>query len=152
MSGNKWWTTKVEKILLSDLATFSTFLSDIALDFHESIRVVPLKYLMYFLAGINIKYIWNIPEQNYFTPLRILNLFSKSFVNPFVDIALTFFDSSFNSFLFEVTFYIFSSKSVFFTKAEISFLIAKFACANLAVKFSAINLLNSGVAIYLSSS
>ena len=58
----------------------------------------------------------------------------KSFVNPFVDIALTFFESSFNSFLF---------KSVFFTKLAISFLLNNFACANLAVKLFAINLLKS---------
>ena len=36
---------------------------------------------MYFLAGI--------PEGKYFAPLRILNLFIKSFANSFVDIALT---------------------------------------------------------------
>ena len=43
-----------------------------------------------------------------------------------------------------------SSKSVFFMKLPISFLLVKFGCANLAVKFSAVNLLNSGVVIYLS--
>ena len=32
------------------------------------------------------------------------NSFIKRFVNTFLDFALTFFDSSFNSFLFEVTF------------------------------------------------
>ena len=63
----------------------------------------------------------------------------KSFVNPFVDAALTFLDSSFNSFLFEVTVFSFSSKLVFFTKLAISFLLAKFACLNLAVKFSDAN-------------
>ena len=42
-------------ILLSDLAIFSVFPSDIPSYFHDSIRVVSLKYLMYFLAGINIK-------------------------------------------------------------------------------------------------
>ena len=68
---------------------------------------------MYFLAGIDTKYFWNIPEEKYIAPLRILNLFIKSFVNPFVDTTLIFFDSSFNSFLFEVTF-ILLSKSVFF--------------------------------------
>ena len=41
--------------LLFDLVIFSIFSSDIPLDFHDSIRVVPLKYLMYFLAGINNK-------------------------------------------------------------------------------------------------
>ena len=34
----------------------------------------------------------------------MLNLFIKCFDNPFVDIALIFSDSLFNSFLFEVTF------------------------------------------------
>ena len=58
MSGNKWWSTKIGAKLLSDLVTFSIFSifsSDIPLDFYESILVVPLKYLMYFLAGINTK-------------------------------------------------------------------------------------------------
>ena len=36
-----------------------------------------------------------------------------------------------------------SSKSVFFTKAAISFLLAKFACDNLEAKSSDVNLLNS---------
>ena len=47
--------------------------------------------------------------------------------------------------LFEVNFLLrldsFASKSVFF--------FIKLACANLAAKFSAVNLLNSGVVIYL---
>ena len=38
-----------------DLAIFSISSSDIPLDFHDSIRVGPLKYLMHFLAGINAK-------------------------------------------------------------------------------------------------
>ena len=45
------------------------------------------------------------------TPFRILFLFIKSFVNPFIDIASTVFNSSFNLFqtstcfvLFDVTF------------------------------------------------
>ena len=33
---------------------------------------------------------------------------------------------------------------------KISFLLAKFACFNLAAKFSDVNLLNSGIVIYLS--
>ena len=53
MSDNKWWSTKVGLKLLSDFIIFSIFSSDNPLDFHESIRVVPLKYLMYFLTGIN---------------------------------------------------------------------------------------------------
>ena len=64
---------------------------------------------MYFLAGINTKQIWNIPEEKYFAPLRIL---FKSFVNPFIDIAVTFNDSSFNSFLFKC--FSLSSNFVFF--------------------------------------
>ena len=71
-------------------------------------------------------------------------------VNPLVDIALTFFDSSFNSFLFHVTSFSLLLESVFFTKLAISFLLAKFTCFNLALKFSDVNLLNSGVVIYLS--
>ena len=67
----------------------------------------------------------------------MLNLFIKSFVNPFVDIALTFSSSSFNLFLLEVTFlfkfFSLLSNSVFFTKIAISFLLTKFACANLEV-------------------
>ena len=69
---------------------------------------------MYFLVGIDTKYSWNIPEEKYIAPLRIVNLFIKSFVNPFVDITLDFFDSSFNSFLFEVALITLLSKSVFF--------------------------------------
>ena len=71
----------------------------------------------------------------------------------FVDITLTFFYISFNSFsistcfvLFEVSFLLkffsLSSKSVFFAKSAISFLLAKFVCFNLSVKLS-VNLLNS---------
>ena len=41
MSDNKWWSTKVGAKLLSYLVTFSILSSDIPLDFHESIRVMP---------------------------------------------------------------------------------------------------------------
>ena len=34
---------------------FSVFSSDMPVDFHKSIWVVPLNNLMYFLAGINTK-------------------------------------------------------------------------------------------------
>ena len=51
-----------------------------------------------------------MPAEKYFAPLRILYAFKKSLVSSFVDIALSFFVSSFNSFsatecfvLFEVT-------------------------------------------------
>ena len=77
-------------------------------------------------------------------------MFIKCFVNPFFDISLAFSDSSLNSFLFEITVFSFSSKTVFFTKWAISFLLAKFARFSLAVKFSDVNLLNSWVVIYLS--
>ena len=53
MSGNKWWSTKVGAKLLSDLVMFPILSSDISLDFHDPIRVVLDKYLMYFLAGLN---------------------------------------------------------------------------------------------------
>ena len=93
MSGNKWWLTEVGVKLLSDLVIFSTLSSDNALDFQKLIRVVLRKYLMYFLVGINTKELWNIPEEKYFVPLRILYQFIKSLVSPFVDITSTFFDS-----------------------------------------------------------
>ena len=90
-----------------------------------------------------MKYSW----KKYSTPLRILNSFIKSFVNPFIDIALTFFGSSFNSILF--TFFSFLSK-LFLQKLAISLLLAKFAFTNLAAEFSAVHLLNFGLVIYLS--
>ena len=53
MSCEKWLSTKVGAILLSDLVIFSIISSNIPLDFYNLIRVVPVKYLMYFLAGTN---------------------------------------------------------------------------------------------------
>ena len=47
---------KVDAKFLPDLGIFSIFSFDIPLNVHDSIRVVPLKYLVYFLAGINTKY------------------------------------------------------------------------------------------------
>ena len=88
-------------------------------------------------------------EGKVFCAIKKTNLSIKSFVNPFVDIALTFFDCSFNSFLFDVTFFTWLSKFILFTKLAISFLLAKFACFGLAAKFSDVNL-NSGVVKYLS--
>ena len=73
----------------------------------------------------------------------MVNLCIKSFVNPFVDIALALFDSSFDSFLLDVTSFSSLSKSVFFTKLALSLFLAKFACFSLAVKFSDVDLLNS---------
>ena len=55
MSGNKSWSSKIDAKLLSDLVIFSIISSDTQLDFHNSIRVVPVKDLKYFLAGINTK-------------------------------------------------------------------------------------------------
>ena len=55
MSGNKWWSTKVRAKLLSDLVIFSILSSEIPLDFYDSTRVVPVKCLMYFTAGIITK-------------------------------------------------------------------------------------------------
>ena len=55
MSGNTRWPTKIGARLLSDLVKFSILPSGIPLDFQKSIQVVPLKYLMYSLAGIKSK-------------------------------------------------------------------------------------------------
>ena len=55
----------------------------------------------------------------------------KSLVNPFLGIALNFFDSSFNSFLFDVTSCVLLSKSVSFKKLATSLLLAQFARFNL---------------------
>ena len=51
MSGNTRCSAKIGANLLFDLVIFSILSSDILLDFHDSIRVVPMKYLMYLLAG-----------------------------------------------------------------------------------------------------
>ena len=69
---------------------------------------------MYSIAGINTKLFWNIPKEKYFAPLIMLNLFIKSFVNPFLDIALTFFGSSFNLFLFDATFLVYYQNLLIF--------------------------------------
>ena len=53
MLDNKLWSTGAK--LMSDFVIFSLFSSGIPLDFHESIRVVTLKYLTYFLVGIKNK-------------------------------------------------------------------------------------------------
>ena len=42
-----------------------------------------------------------------------------------------------------------SSKSVFFTKLSVSFMLAKFICANSEAKFSGDDLLKSCIVIYL---
>ena len=63
------------------------------------------------------------------------------------------FSSSTGFISFEVillfNFFNLPSKSVFFTKLALSFLLAKFVWANLAAKSSVVNLLNSAVVIYL---
>ena len=76
--------------------------------------------------------------------------FIKSFVNPSVDIAWAFFDSSFKFFLFDVKSFSLLSKSVFFTKLAVSLLLAKFAFFNYAAKISTANILNSSVVKYIS--
>ena len=53
MSGNKLWSAKIGAKLLSDLVIFSILSFEMPLDFHESMWVLLLKYLMYFSAGIN---------------------------------------------------------------------------------------------------
>ena len=109
------------------------------------------------IFSIIVNYSW----RKFFCAIKKFISFIKFFVSAFIDIASTFFDSSFHSFsrskcftLFEVTlsfkFFSLSIKSVFFTKLEISFLLAKFAYANLAEKLSDVNSLNSWVVIYLS--
>ena len=55
LSLNKGWSTKAGEELLSDLAIYLLSSCDIPLDFHDIILVVPLKYSMYYLAGINTK-------------------------------------------------------------------------------------------------
>ena len=91
----------------------------------DSTRVVLVKYLIYFMVGTNTEYFRNIPEEKFFSPLRILKLSIKSFVNPFADTALNFLDSSFNSVSPYVTSFSLLSKFVFFTKLAISFWLAK---------------------------
>ena len=88
---------------------------------------------MHFLVGVNTKLFWNIPKEKYLAPLRTLNLFIESFVNPFIN----------------ATSLISLSKSVLVTNLAISLLFTKFACFNLTPNFSDVNLLNSGVVINL---
>ena len=103
----------------------------------------PVPYSLYLYLSGSTFLVSFTDQEKYFAPLRILNLLIKYIVNLFVDIALTFFDSSFNSFLFDVTFFSLLSKSVFFTKLAISFLLAKFACFSLAVTFADVKLIHS---------
>ena len=46
MSGNTGWSTKVVAKLLSDLVIFSILSSDIPLDLHQQIWVVPWNYVI----------------------------------------------------------------------------------------------------------
>ena len=55
MPGNKWRSTKVGANLLRDSVIFSILSFDIPLDFHDSMWVFPLKYLLYCLADTNTK-------------------------------------------------------------------------------------------------
>ena len=58
---------------------------------------VLVKNLKHFLYEKCIKLFCNVPKEKYLAPLRTLYPFIKTFVNPFVDIAWTFFNSSFDS-------------------------------------------------------
>ena len=83
---------------MSDGVIFLILSSESPIDFrHKSLNVL-VKNLKHFLYEKYIKLFCNVSEKKYFAPLRILYPFVKSFVNPFVDIASNFFDSSFNSF------------------------------------------------------
>ena len=82
ISGNKWWSTKIDAKLLSDVVTFSILSSDIPLDFQK-----PSSASKIFNILLNIQ-TWNIPKEKHFATLRILNLSIKCFADPFV--ALTF--------------------------------------------------------------
>ena len=64
----------------------------------------------------------------------------KAVNNAFLDIALSFYDSLFNSFLF---------KPVFFTKLATKHLLDKFACFSLPVKFSDVTFLSSYIFIMI---
>ena len=55
-------------------------------------------------------------------------------MNPFVDVALTFFDNEYDSYLCDIKIFCLLSKSVFFTELVISFLLDKSASFSLAVK------------------
>ena len=83
-----------------------------------------------------MKQFWNIFDEKHFAPLRILNSFIKSFVNPF----LTFLIGHL------IPVYL----NVLCTKLAISLLLAIFTFANIPEKNSNANLLNSWVIIYLS--
>ena len=52
-------------------------------------------------------------------------------------------------YLFYLNFLVYHRNLSFFTKTATSPLVAKFAFFDFAVKFSAVNLLNSGVVIYI---
>ena len=71
--------------------------SDNPIDFHDKTLDVLVKNLKYFLHKKYIKCFCNVLEEKYLVPLKVLYRFIKSFVNPFVDIASTFFDKSFHS-------------------------------------------------------
>ena len=75
MSGNTRWSTEVGAKLLSDLVIFSIFSSEIPLDFHESIRVVSQKKLIYFLAGINTKWFWNFLKKKSFAIKNLMSIY-----------------------------------------------------------------------------
>ena len=142
--------------MLSNVVIFSILSSESPTDFHYKTLDVLVKKLKYSFYERYIKWFCNVPGEKYLASLRSL----YSFIKYFVCIALTLFDSSFNSFSTSSCFVLFQiilllkvnsllSKSILLTKLAIQLLLAKFACFNLAAKFSDVNLLNSGIIIYL---
>ena len=131
MSANIWQATKVGK----KIAVWSSYVFNIF--FWHCIRFPRFNPNS---ATIIFNVFWNIPKEKYFVPLRVLTLLIKSYANFhfFLDVALTFFDNLFSSFLF---------KSIFFTKLAILFLLAKFACFNPVARFSDVKLLSSNIFI-----
>ena len=77
------------------------------IDFRDKTLDVLVKNRKYFLYEKYIKLFCNVPEEKHLAPSRILYPFIKSFVNPFVDDASTFSDSSFNSFSTSTCFVLF---------------------------------------------
>ena len=61
---------------------------------------------MYLLAVINTTYFCHMRREKYFAALRLMYLFIKSFANHFVDVSLTFSDSSSNLLLASTLFFI----------------------------------------------
>ena len=71
---------------------FIFFSYDNPVNFHEEILFLPVSKIKAYLVNVINTKSFCIPSiEKYFTPLRILYLFIKYAVNPFVDINLMFF-------------------------------------------------------------